>query len=127
MTSRRDHFLDLRSSAPCVLPSLLLCDFGNLENEVRRLEAANVQGLHLDVMDGQFVPNFTYGMPLVAAFRKLTGLPLDVHLMIDNPLRYIEPFYKAGADAITIHVEATSDPPAVLREISRIGRQPESH
>lgn len=122
VTSRRDRFLNLRSGAPHVLPSLLLCDFGNLESEVRRLEEAGVGALHLDVMDGHFVPNFTYGMPLVAAFRKLTELPLDVHLMIENPLRYIQSFYEAGADAITVHVEATgANSAAALREISRTG------
>jgi ribulose-phosphate 3-epimerase len=109
--------VDLRAGAPVVLPSLLLCDFGNLEREVRRLEEAGVRGLHLDVMDGHFVPNLTYGMPLVAAFRKLTPLPLDVHLMISAPDRYIPQFLDAGADSLTIHVEAAPEPTSVLQQI----------
>jgi len=115
--SRRRHLLSLRQSAPAVLPSLLLCDFANLEQEVRRLEQAGVQALHLDVMDGRFVPNLTYGMPIVEGLRAVTDLPLDVHLMIANPERYIEQFYRAGADIITIHVEATREPAALLRQI----------
>ena len=92
LMSRRTRISGLRQAAPIVLPSLLLCDFGNLEREVERLELAGVNGLHLDVMDGNFVPNFTYGMPIVAALRKLTDLTLDVHLMITNPDRYIKSF-----------------------------------
>ena len=80
--SRRPQLERLRDAAPAVLPSLLMCDFGNLEREVAQLEAAEVAGLHLDVMDGRFVPNLSYGMPVVEAFRRLTSLPLDVHLMI---------------------------------------------
>ena len=117
MMSRRSHLSQLRESAPVVLPSLLLCDFSNLEREVMELEEAGVSALHLDVMDGHFVPNLTYGMPIVEAFRKLTEMPLDVHLMISNPEQYIRQFYDAGADIITFHVEATEDPAAVLREI----------
>ena len=82
--SRRTSISGLRQAAPIVLPSLLLCDFGNLEREVERLELAGVGGLHLDVMDGNFVPNFTYGMPIVAALRKLTDLTLDVFLQITS-------------------------------------------
>lgn len=111
----------LRSSAPAVLPSLLLCDFGNLEREVERLTSAGVPGLHLDVMDGQFVPNLTYGMPIVAALRKLTDLPLDVHLMIADPARYVGPFVEAGADLVTFHIEAVPQPSKVLAEIRRHG------
>ncbi|MCO6456082.1 MAG: ribulose-phosphate 3-epimerase [Pirellulaceae bacterium] len=115
--SRRDHLVRLRGQGPLVLPSLLQCDFGNLQAEVRRLEAAEVQALHLDVMDGCFVPNLTYGMPIVAAIRRLTDLPLDVHLMIADPGRYVEAFYEAGADLLTIHVEAADEPRAVLERI----------
>jgi ribulose-phosphate 3-epimerase len=99
----------LRDSAPVILPSLLLCDFGNLEREIRRLEQAGVRALHLDVMDGHFVPNLTYGMPVVEACRRLTDLPLDVHLMIDNPGQYIAAFLDAGADIVTVHIEATGE------------------
>ncbi len=111
----------LRRAAPGILPSLLLCDFGNLAAEVRRLEEASVPALHLDVMDGHFVPNLTYGMPIVAAIRKLTKLPLDVHLMITNPDRYVESFAAAGADLLTVHVEALENPPATAQRIRNAG------
>lgn len=119
--SRRSCLERLGQSAPAVLPSLLLCDFGNLAQEVRRLEDAGVPALHLDVMDGHFVPNFTYGMPIVAALRKLTDLPLDVHLMISRPEQYVGAFYEAGADCLTFHVEAASDPRGLLEQIQVLG------
>ncbi|WP_050769271.1 ribulose-phosphate 3-epimerase [Blastopirellula marina] len=119
--SRRDHLAQLREAAPVILPSLLLCDFANLEREVERLLAAGVKALHLDVMDGIFVPNISYGMPIVAAFRKLTDLPLDVHLMIEKPQDYIRQFHEAGADVMTIHAEAVDDVASILREIKSLG------
>jgi ribulose-phosphate 3-epimerase len=112
---------DLQAAAPAILPSLLLCDFGNLEREVAALEAAGVPGLHLDVMDGNFVPNLTYGMPIVAAVRRLTKLPVDVHLMIADPLTYAPQFCDAGADAITFHIEAVDDARPVLEAIRSRG------
>jgi len=115
--SRLDCLHKIRAEAPAILPSMLLCDFSNLERDVEQLEQANVAALHLDVMDGVFVPNFTYGMTIVNAFRKLTDLPLDVHLMISNPQNYISAFVKAGADVITFHVEAVDDPKPVLKQI----------
>lgn len=117
----RVPLVELRHDGPIILPSLLLCDFGNLEREVRQLERAGVKALHLDVMDGHFVPNLTYGMPIVAALRKLTELPLDVHLMISQPQRYVESFAEAGADLITIHVEVESAPRPILRRIRQLG------
>lgn len=111
----------LRQAGSAVLPSLLMCDFGNLEREVRRLEAAGVRGLHLDVMDGHFVPNLTYGMPIVEAFRRLTDLPLDVHLMISSPETYVPQFIDAGADVVTFHVETVSDPRTLLKRIRELG------
>lgn len=111
----------LRSNAPAVLPSLLLCDFGNLQRDIRRLEEAGVSCLHLDVMDGQFVPNLTYGMPIVEACNRLTDLPLDVHLMIAKPQRYLKQFRDAGADVITVHIEAVEQPLEVLAEIRELG------
>ncbi|MCA9229593.1 MAG: ribulose-phosphate 3-epimerase [Planctomycetales bacterium] len=111
----------LRESSPAVLPSLLLCDFGNLEREVRDLEEAGVQGYHLDVMDGQFVPNLSYGLPIVEAMRRLTDLPLDVHLMIVDPGKYVRQFVEAGADVVTIHREAVEDPRPVLEAIRAQG------
>jgi len=119
--SRRSQLERLRATAPSVLPSMLLCDFGNLEREVRRLEEAGVPGFHLDVMDGHFVPNLTYGLPLVEAFRRLTPLPLDVHLMISNPADFVKSFHEAGSDVITIHAEAVERPREVLEQIRELG------
>jgi ribulose-phosphate 3-epimerase len=119
--SRRTNLARLRGTAPVVLPSLLLCDFGNLAAEVAQLEKAGVQALHLDVMDGHFVPNLTYGLPIVEACRRLTHLPLDVHLMISNPADYIEQFVAAGADSLTIHAEAVDRPREVLERIRERG------
>lgn len=86
-----------------------------------RLDEAGVSALHLDVMDGVFVPNFTYGMTIVEAFRKLTDLPLDVHLMMVHPEKYIRQFHEAGADVITIHAEATGDAAGTLQQIRELG------
>ncbi len=119
--SRRHHLASLREHTPVVLPSLLLCDYGDLKTEVKRLEAAGVQALHLDVMDGVFVPNISYGMPIVEALRKLTDLPLDVHLMIQDPAKYARSFFDAGADIITFHAEAVEDPRPLLQEIRDMG------
>jgi len=115
--------LDALRQTPQIAPSLLLCDFGNLEREVRRLEAAQVQVLHLDVMDGHFVPNLTYGPPIVAAIRKLTSLFLDVHLMIERPDRFLASYAEAGADLLTVHVEAVANAPATLQQIRGLGLQ----
>ena len=111
----------LRESAPAILPSLLLCDFGNLEREVAALSEAGVSTLHLDVMDGRFVPNLTYGMPIVEGLRRMTDMTLDVHLMIERPERFLGQFRDAGADVLTIHVEAAEDPAATLSEIRSLG------
>ncbi len=119
--SRRDKVLQVRSAGLQLLPSLLLCDFGNLANEVRQLEDAGIRVLHLDVMDGDFVPNFTYGMTIVEAIRKLTDLVLDVHLMISKPERYLEAFYQAGADVITFHAEAVDNPLPLLSQVRDLG------
>lgn len=107
----------LRNATPAILPSLLKCDFGDLRSEVERLQQAGVQVLHLDVMDGHFVPNLTYGMPIVQALRRLTKLPLDVHLMISDPAAYIDAFVEAGADMLTFHIETVRDPEAVIDQI----------
>src|SRR5476651_1388108 len=107
---RRRRFAQLRAAAPVVVPSLLLCDFGHLADEVRKLEAAGVQAFHLDVMDGHFVPNLSYGLPIIEAVRRVTELPVEAHLMISEPARYAEQFYAAGADAITFHIEAVDNP-----------------
>jgi ribulose-phosphate 3-epimerase len=117
----RDALLRLRAGGPVVLPSLLMCDFGNLEREIAALEEAGVEGLHLDVMDGHFVPNLTYGLPIVRAIRRVTDLLLDVHLMIENPQQYVDQFRDAGADSMTVHVEAAGDLVTTLRQIRASG------
>lgn len=89
-----------------VAPSILSADFVNLERDIRHLQESGADYVHIDVMDGLFVPNITIGIPVVAAIRKITDLPLDVHLMIDRPIRYVEQFCDAGADIVTIHAEA---------------------
>jgi ribulose-phosphate 3-epimerase len=119
--SQRSNIERLRNAEPVILPSLLLCDFSNLEREVARLEEAEVRALHLDVMDGVFVPNITYGMPIVSAVRRLTDLPLDVHVMIQRPEDYVEQFIDAGADMFTFHIEAVSEPRALLERIHEQG------
>ena len=92
-----------------VSPSILSADFVNLERDIRALSPAGADYVHVDVMDGLFVPNITIGIPVVAAIRKITGLPLDVHLMIDRPIRYVDDFCKAGSDILTVHVEADTE------------------
>jgi ribulose-phosphate 3-epimerase len=111
----------LGAATPIVMPSLLACDFGHLEREIRLVEEAGAQALHLDVMDGHFVPNLSIGIPIVEAARRATQLPLDVHLMIDNPEEFVEPFRAAGADGLTIHVEVVPDPRPVLERIRSLG------
>ncbi len=90
-------------------PSILSADFVNLERDIRALTPAGADYVHVDVMDGIFVPNITIGIPVVAAIRRITQLPLDVHLMIDRPLRYVDDFCKAGSDILTVHVEADTE------------------
>ncbi|MCC7335724.1 MAG: ribulose-phosphate 3-epimerase [Pirellulaceae bacterium] len=111
----------LRREKHVILPSLLQCDFGNLQREIEQLEAAGVRGLHLDVMDGHFVPNLSYGMPIVAGVRKLTSLPIDVHLMLSEPSKYVRQFAEAGADNLTIHAEVSEDVGATLELIRSAG------
>jgi ribulose-phosphate 3-epimerase len=117
--SPRDRILALRSEKAVILPSLLMCDFGNLEREIRALEESGVQALHLDVMDGVFVPNLSYGLPVVEAIRRLTDLPIDVHLMIQKPSQYLKAFIETGVDCITFHIEAEPEPRPLLEELTR--------
>ncbi len=105
-------------------PSLLSADFANLEKDIKVCEKNNVPYLHVDVMDGMFVPNISIGVPVVKSLRKATNLVLDVHLMIVKPERYVEAFAKAGADIINIHYESTDDCIPVLEKIRELGKSP---
>ena len=109
-----------------VSPSILSADFVNLERDIRALTPAGADYVHVDVMDGIFVPNITIGIPVVAAIRKITDLSLDVHLMIDRPLRYVDEFCKAGSDILTVHVEADTEENtlAALKRIRAHGVKP---
>ena len=104
-----------------VAPSLLSADFADLRADIASMEAAGVDLLHLDVMDAHFVPNLTFGPFICAAIRRCTGLVLDAHLMMTNPEQYLEPFARAGVDAITVHVEADCPLPGTLDRIGELG------
>jgi ribulose-phosphate 3-epimerase len=100
-----------------IAPSILAADFAKLGDEISAVTSAGADWIHVDVMDGHFVPNLTIGMPVVAALKKISKIPLDVHLMIESPEKYVDDFIGAGADVLTIHVEATKDPEHVLKHI----------
>ena len=102
-----------------IAPSILSADFANLERDIHDLEKNGADWVHVDIMDGIFVPNISIGIPVVKALRPVTDLPLDVHLMIDRPIRYVEEFIKAGADWLTIHVEA-DQPQNTLAALDKI-------
>jgi ribulose-phosphate 3-epimerase len=104
-----------------IAPSILSADFSRLGDQVREAEAAGADVIHMDVMDGRFVPNITIGPLVVAAVRAVTSLPLDVHLMIDRPERYVTAFAEAGADILTVHPEATVHLHRVLQQIRDLG------
>ena len=105
-----------------VAPSLLACDFSRLADEIRQVEAAGADWLHVDVMDGHFVPNLTLGPVVVDAIRRSTTIPLDVHLMLDHPERYLDAFVRAGAHLLTVHVEAPglSDADTMVKTLQAI-------
>lgn len=100
-----------------VAPSILSADFANLEKDIKKVENAGADWIHVDVMDGHFVPNITIGVPVVKSLKKIVQKPLDVHLMIENPERFVVPFADAGADILTIHYEATQNPKTILQMI----------
>lgn len=104
-----------------ISPSILSADFCNLERDIKRVENAGADWIHIDVMDGHFVPNITMGVPAVKSIKKVTKLPLDVHLMIENPQKFVQPFKDAGADIITFHYEAVDDVMAVINQIKATG------
>jgi ribulose-phosphate 3-epimerase len=120
-TRLRPAMQKLQEEPFAILPSLLRCDFGNLQREVERLEEAGVKALHLDVMDGHFVPNLTYGMPIVEGIRKLTDIPLDVHLMVSEPTKFARQFVDAGADCLTIHAEIEESTGEALENLRALG------
>lgn len=110
-------FMDMKIS-----PSILASDYANLENELKKIESSDL--IHIDVMDGHFVPNISIGAPVVAAAKRVCNVPFDVHLMITDPLDYVEDFAKAGADIICFHAESNSDIEKTVNKIIELGKKP---
>jgi ribulose-phosphate 3-epimerase len=104
-----------------IAPSILAADFARLGDEIRQVEAAGADSIHFDVMDGHFVPNLSIGVPVMESVRKVTRLPLDAHLMIEAPEKYVGPFVQAGADSITVHAEVCPDLAAIASQIHQLG------
>jgi ribulose-phosphate 3-epimerase len=104
-----------------IAPSILSADFARLGEEVRSMEQAGADLIHFDVMDGHFVPNLSFGIPVLESVRKITRLPLDVHLMIEEPTRYVEQFVRAGATSISVHAEVCEDIPAIAHRMHQLG------
>lgn len=104
-------------------PSILAADFSVLGKQIKEAESAGAQYLHIDVMDGSFVPSISFGMPVVSSIRGLTDMVFDVHLMIEKPERYVEEFARIGADIITFHLEATKQPDEVIGKIHSLGKK----
>jgi len=104
-----------------IAPSVLSADFARLGDEIARVERAGADMIHFDVMDGHFVPNLSIGIPVLESLRKVTRLPLDAHLMIDNPERYVEVFVKSGANSVSVHAEVCKDIPAMAKRLHDLG------
>ncbi len=104
-----------------IAPSILSADFARLGEEIAKIERADADLIHFDVMDGHFVPNISIGVPVLESLRKVTRLPLDAHLMIDNPEKYVEVFVKAGANSVSVHAEVCRDIPALARRLHDLG------
>lgn len=104
-------------------PSILAADFNHLGEDIRKVEDEGVRVLHLDVMDGRFVPSISFGMPVISSIRKVSKMFFDVHLMIEEPIRYINEFAESGADGITVHIEACSDIKSTIAEIKKYGKK----
>ena len=121
--TRRAARLDVLDSAarPLVTPSLLNCDFARVGEELDALKRAGALAVHLDVMDGHFVPNLSYGAPVIADWRRRTDYPFDTHLMISDPARYLDDFVRAGCDCLIFHIEAVPEPVPLLRRIRAAG------
>ena len=104
-----------------IAPSILAADFGNLADDCKKIDNSRADWFHLDVMDGLFVPNISFGMPIVKSIRKMTKKPLDVHLMIVEPERYVDKFIEIGSDILTVHVEATKKMDYIIDKINQSG------
>jgi ribulose-phosphate 3-epimerase len=104
-----------------IAPSILSADFARLGDEIRQVEAAGADSIHFDVMDGHFVPNLSIGVPVMESVRKVTRLPLDAHLMIENPEKYVGAFVQAGANSVTVHSEVCTDLAAIANQIHQLG------
>src|SRR4030067_172630 len=118
------QYIKRRISVKKIAPSIWSADFSRLADEVRAVEKAGADVIHVDVMDGHFVPNITIGPLVVQGLRKLTSLPLDVHLMIENPERYVEVFSQAGSDWITIHAEVCPNLKRMIRKVRQLNVRP---
>lgn len=111
------------AETPLITPSLLNCDFARVGEDLDALKSAGAKAVHLDVMDGHFVPNLTYGPPVIAGWRPRTDFPFDTHLMMSDPARYVDAFIEAGCDVLVFHIEAVPEPLDLIRRIRRLGCQ----
>jgi ribulose-phosphate 3-epimerase len=118
------QYIRRRDSVKKIAPSILSADFSRLADEVRAVEKAGADVIHVDVMDGHFVPNITIGPLVVKGLKKLTSLPLDIHLMIENPMRYVGDFVQAGGNWITVHAEVCSNLKRIVRKVRQVNARP---